>query len=243
MRRIIGIITGVAILALMIWASVLIVSSPSPKPQIGEIDYSLFDYDNIMALIDNTDYSSINPDSIIATSEITGNLPEKIIGNPNAKVLIYEYADYACSHCAEMNTVTKKLLDKYDGKVAIVYRGFLLNGYPNNVEAAAAANAAAIQGYWEKYKNLVYSEQSTWLYLTSDVVSYFGNLFVEASDGKGDLDKFYEDMESESIAKKLAFDHAMGEAVELTGTPTFRINGEKISGGDLETYVSDLVNN
>ena len=242
MKRIIGIISGLAILAIMIGASIMILNKPK-KPSTGEIDYSEFDYDNIVELIEGTDYSSINPDTIVAASEITGDLPEKIIGNSNAKVLIYEYADYACSHCAEMNTATKKLLDKYDGEVAIVYRGFLLNGYPNNVEAASAANAAAIQGYWEKYKNLVYSEQATWLYLTSDVVSYFGNLFVEASDGKGDLEKFYADMESESVARKIAFDTAMGEMVELTGTPTFRINGEKISGSDLETYLDDLVYN
>ncbi len=216
--------------------------SKTPEPSTGEIDYGKFKYENIMKLIDSTDYSSVNPDSIVAASTITGDLPEKIIGDPNAKVLIYEYADYACSHCAEMNTATKRLLDKYNGKVAIVYRGFLLNGYPNNVEAASAANAAAIQGYWEKYKNLVYSEQATWLYLTSDVVSYFGNLFVEASEGKGDLEKFYADMQSESVAKRIAFDHAMGEKVELTGTPTFRVNGEKISGNDLETYIDDIVN-
>ena len=111
MKKFIGIITGAAILALMIWASVMIVNTPEPTSVSSD---DPFDYDNIMALIDNTDYSSVNPDSIIATSEITGNLPEKIIGDPNAKVLIYEYADYACSHCAEMNTVTKKLLDKYD---------------------------------------------------------------------------------------------------------------------------------
>ena len=246
MRRIIGIITGVAILALMVGASYLIINNPTPEePPEGEHDYSQFDYKVITNMAEKTDYGDTNPDSIVEPNALTGNLPDKIIGDANkAKIIIYEYADYACSHCAEMNTVIKKMVDKYDGKVAVVYRGFLLKGYPNNIEAASAANAAAIQGYWEKYKNLVYSDQATWFYLTGDeVVPYFGELFVQASDGNGDLDKFYADMESESVAKKLAFDHAMGEKVDITGTPTFRINGEKISGADIETFVEDLVKN
>lgn len=234
-RKVFGIIGGVAVVALLVVAIALIINNNPSGPE-------QFKYRDIIEIFSSTDYSDVNPDSIVEPTSLTGDLPEKVIGSADAPVVIYEYADYACSHCAEMNTYVKKLIEEYNGEVAVVYRGYLLNGYPNNVIAAAAANAAAIQGYWDKYRNLVFSDQATWFYLKGDkVVPYFGDLFVQASDGKGDLDKFYEDMMSESVGKRMAFEYAMGEKVELTGTPTFRINGEKVSGDKLKDTIDELL--
>ena len=226
----------VVAIALLVVFGAFIISENAP-------DYELLKYKDIIELYSSTDYSDIEPDSVVAASPVTGDLPEKVIGSTSkAKVVIYEYADYACSHCAEMNTVVKKLVEDYGDKIAIVYRGYLLTGYPNNVTAAAAANAAAIQGYWEKYKNLVFSDQATWFYLKGDnVLPYFVDLFIQASNGEGDIEKFQEDMMSEATAKRLAFDYAMGEKIELTGTPTFRINGEKVASSELQTTVSKLL--
>ncbi len=43
--------------------------------------------------------------------------------------------------------------------------------------------------------------------------------FEKSSDGKGDLVKFREDMKSEKVAKKIAFDRGIGEKLEIGGTP------------------------
>ena len=133
-RKIFGIIGVLAALALMVVASVAIINNNDKVQQIK--------YKDVLELYSSTDYSEVNADSIIPASEINGNMPDKIIGTTDAPVIIYEYADYACSHCAEMNTFVKKLVEDYGGKVAVVYRSYLLSGYPNNVTAAAAANAA-----------------------------------------------------------------------------------------------------
>lgn len=241
-KKIISIILGVAAIAILIFAGVKIIQN---KPQVDSFDSFDTSYTDIIEITTELDYSDINPDSVVAPSDINGNLPDKVIGNlDTAEVIIYEYADFACSHCAEMNTSVKKLVEAYDGKVAVVFRTYLLKGYPNNVEAAAAATAASMQGYWDKFKNLVFSDQATWFYKSgSKAVSYFGELFVEASDGKGDLEKFYQDMASDAVAKRLAFDYAMGTAIDLTGTPTFRINGEKVSPPDLQGKIDSLLNN
>lgn len=236
-ERFIGILTGVGILALMAGAIVLIANNTKIT------NYSDFTYENIETLVEKTDYDGIDADSINPASAVTGDLPERIIGSADAPVIIYEYADFSCSHCSEINTYIKKLVEQYDGKVAVVYRGFLLKGFHNNVVAASAAGAAAIQGYWEKYKNLVFSDQVTWYYLTDSekIMNYFGNLFVEASDGQGDLDKFYEDMQSKAVAEKIAYDFAMGTKVDITATPTFRINGEKVPANELITKIDELL--
>ena len=233
-RKIFGIIGVLAVLALMVVASVAIINNNNKVQQIK--------YKEVLEVYSSTDYSEINPDSIISASNINGGFPDKIIGTADARVIIYEYADYACSHCAEMNTTVKKIVEDYNGKVAVVFRSYLLSGYPNNVTAAAASNAAAIQGYWEKYRNLVFSDQATWFYLKGDQVpEYFTDLFVQASNGEGDVEKFQADMISEANLTKLAFDYAMGEKVELTGTPTFRINGEKVASSDLKDKIESLL--
>ena len=64
---------------------------------------------------------------------------EKIIGNPDdASVIVYEYADYGCGHCADWNNVMNELYEKYDGKLVIVFRSYNI-GFKNGLAAAKAA--------------------------------------------------------------------------------------------------------
>ncbi len=205
----------------------------------GDSDFS---YDHIMSLVESTDFSSYNPESIIPADQNTGNLPEKIKGSEDAPIIIYEYADYACSHCAEANTVVNKIIKDYNGKVTLVFRNYILKGFKNNVETAAAANAAAIQGYWDAYKNALFEDQVTWYYLKSDeIVDYLVELFSEVSNGKGDLEKFSADMKSSAVAQRIAFDYGLGKKVDLSGTPHFRINGEAVTANDLRTKIDEIL--
>lgn len=195
----------------------------------------------VLKMAEQIDFSAYNPDSIIAPDENTGHLADKILGSADAPVLIFEYADYACSHCAEQNSVIAQIVEDYDGQVAVVFRDYLLN-FPNSLPAAKAATAAANQGYWETYKNLLFGNQVDWFYLTGDSLqSCLEDYFKQASNGAGDLDKFREDMESTAVAQRLAFNYAAGEAVGLTGTPLFRINGAQVSASKLRDTIDELL--
>ena len=56
----------------------------------------------------------INADSVLPATEESGWINEKIIGDADAaKVVIFEYADFGCSHCAEQNKVVNELVQKY----------------------------------------------------------------------------------------------------------------------------------
>lgn len=222
----------------MIVGSINIIQHQGNKPSSN----SNFDRDHIMSLVEAIDFTAYNPETIIPADQNSGNLPEKIKGNQNAPIIIFEYADYACSHCAEANTLLNKIIKDYDGKVALVFRGYILNGFPNNIEVASATNAAAIQGYWDQYKNAVFEDQATWYYLKSDeVIEYLGNLFSKVSNGKGNLEKFYADMKSDAVAQKIAFDYGLGKKVELSGTPHFRINGEAVTSSELRDKIDELL--
>ena len=184
----------------------------------------------------------ISPDSIIEPSEQTGNIPEKIIGNPDeASLIVYEYADYGCSHCADWNRQMNELVKKHGGKLAIVFRGYNL-GFQNGLGAANAATAAQIQGYWKEYKDLLFANQSEWIYAEKkDANDLFIEYFKEASNDAGDTEKFKDDMNSSDVKKRLDFEQKMGKEVNLQGTPLFRINGKNVSVGDLVKTIEKLI--
>lgn len=229
-----GILIGGLILIFMIVASVLIAGNSS-KPS--------FSFQSVVNRVMKIDLSSYDSDTIISANADSGNLPEKIEGTADAPVIIYEYADYACSHCAEVNTIVNKIVKDNNGKVAVVFRNYLINYFKNNVIAASAATAADIQGYWAEYKDALFENQATWYNLTGDELrDYLGELFTKASDGKGDLDKFYKDLDSEAVAERVAFEFGLGAQHEdLEGTPYFRINGQVVSVSDLRTTVEELI--
>lgn len=181
-------------------------------------------------------------DSIHPASEETGWIEEKVVGNPDAaKVIVYEYADYGCAHCADWNKTINNLLGKHDGKIALVFRSYNL-GFQNGLLAARAATSAQLQGYFKEYKDLLFENQTEWLHEEDEPEELFINYFSKVSDGKGDIDKFKEDLNSDAVKKRLDFEKSMGKKVNLRGTPLFRIDGEKIELDKLVETIEEKVN-
>lgn len=183
----------------------------------------------------------INADTIHDASEETGFIGEKIIGNPDeAKLIIYEYADFGCSHCAEWNRKINELISKYDGQIALIYRSYDIGQFKNSPVAARAATAAQIQGYFKEYKDLLFANQTEWYYENSEELNEtLAEYFKEASNNSGDVDKFKSDMKSDAVKKRLKFEQRLGKAVDLAGTPTFRIDGETINLSELEKTIEE----
>lgn len=200
---------------------ILAVNSNTPKDEITLQD--------IANLASQNDYHKINLDTVVVASDITGNMPENIIGSKDAPVKIYEYADYQCSSCASFTPMMEKMVKEYNGKVAIVFRAFILSKFQNSLPAALAANAAARQGYWQSFSKLLFEHQSSW-YKASPTKrqALFENYLRQASDSKANILKFREDMHSEAVKKKTAFDFGAGQHLNLPGTPAFYLNREKI---------------
>lgn len=168
------------------------------------------------------DYSGYDHNQIIAANEDNGNYEENIEGSADAPVKIYEYGDYQCTACAPTNPYINQLLEEYGDKVALVFRTTIMSYHQNGTAAASAANAAAKQGYWKAYKDLLFANQNDWYY--SDAATrqtQFEEYFVKVSEGKGDLAKFREDMSSEAAQKKINFDEAMADKADVQFTPYF----------------------
>lgn len=194
---------------------------------IGVASWAIIDGNNKA-----TDFSNYDFYSVIKPTDNNGNIGDHVKGNPDAPVLIFEYADYQCPGCASINTRVNKVIEQLDGKLAVVYRNFLLSYHQNGTAAASAAEAAGLQGYWKQYADKLFAEQSEWEYASgSERTELFNKYFTEVTNGKGDLEKFNEDISSEAVSKKIKFDMGIGKRVDVSGTPAFYIDGQLISWG------------
>ena len=183
-----------------------------------------------MKIASQIDYNKYNLNNIVPASDDTGNLEENVKGDRNAPVKIVEYADYQCEYCALYNPYINELVENYDGKVAVIFRTFLLSYHNNATAAASAANAAAIQGYWKEYADTLFSNQNDWYYAeSSERLSLFISYFNDATNGNGDVEQFKSDMRSKEVSQKITFDMGAAKLADLTGTPAFFINGESVT--------------
>lgn len=167
--------------------------------------------------------------SIIAPDSSNGQIGDHVKGDKNAKTLIFEYADYQCPGCASINPRVNAAVEQSNGKLAVVYRSFLLSYHQNGTAAASAAEAAGLQGFWKEYADALFTNQAEWEYASaSNRTSLFNKYFTEISNGQGDLDKFQKDISSEQVSKKISFDMGIGKRIDVSGTPAFYVDGQKI---------------
>ena len=175
-------------------------------------------------------FDNYDPNTIIGGNEYNGNIGDHIKGDEKAPILLFEYADFQCEACALARGRIEKLLEEYSGKVALVYRNYLLSYHQNGTAAASAAEAAGLQGYWKEYGDLLFKNQNSWYSASaSDRNTIFTTYFETASGGNGDMEKFKADMASSQVKKKLEFDQGLAERyIDVSGTPTFYLNGAKV---------------
>lgn len=174
--------------------------------------------------------------TVIPADEQSGNLAETISGDENAPVKLVVYSDYQCNNCASLMPDLKKLIEDYDGKLAIINRIMVMSYHQNGRAAAAAALAAAEQGCWEEFKELLYGQQDEWASSDADLrQEQFEGYFKKASKDKGDLEKFRADMESDVVSRKIAFDDKLADHDGVEWTPYVMLDGEVISQQEIKT--------
>lgn len=91
------------------------------------------------------------PSNGTQTQEVRGYTPgvDHILGNPNAKVKVVEYADLECPYCKDFHLTMHQIMDYYgtSGDVAWIYRPFPLASIHSKApREAEAAECAAAQG-------------------------------------------------------------------------------------------------
>lgn len=172
-----------------------------------------------------------------------GKLPDVIMGSPDAKVTIIEYASMTCSHCAQFHEATwpdlkKKYIDT--GKVR-----FILREFPLDPLAAGGFMLARCSGdRREAMIDLLFKQQRNWAFVDKPVDALAG-LVKQAGFTQESFEKCLTDQSL--LDGVLAVKNQGQNDFKVDSTPTFFINGNKYSGamsiGEFDKILSPIVGN
>jgi protein-disulfide isomerase len=143
-------------------------------------------------------------------------------GPKDAPVTIVEFSDFQCPFCKTATTTIKQVLDKYPGKVRLVFRDYpLASIHPQAPKAHEAARCAADQAKFWEYHDVLF-ERSPKLSVPE--------LKRYAQDLKLDATPFDQCLDSGKYTAEVDKDFQEGASLGITGTPSFFINGKQIVG-------------
>lgn len=170
-----------------------------------------------------------------------GPLPDLALGNPDAKVTIVEYASMTCPHCANFNNhVLPELKKKYidTGKARLIFREFPLD----NLAAAGAMLARCAGDNAFSMLDVLFEKQDEWV-TRNDPVSKLFEIAKQAGFTKESFEKCLSD--DKLLADVEAMRTRANEQFGVNSTPTFFINGKRLSGGssisDFDSAIEPLL--
>lgn len=175
-------------------------------------------------------------------SEDGGTTPQVLRDNSHVlddggegAVTVVEFLDFECEACGAFYPVVEELREKYDGEITYVIRYFPLPGHLNSRNAAHAAEAAAQQGRLEEMYRMLFETQSQWGEAQESRASVFRGFAEEIGLDMAAYDAAVADSVT---AERVDLDYNDGQALGVSGTPTFFVDGEPVT---LERY-EDLEN-
>jgi len=139
------------------------------------------------------------------------------LGASHAPVTVVEYGDFECPNCKQAAPAVKLLLERFAGRVRLVYRHFPLEEvHPHALQAALAAEAAAGQGkFWPMHDLLFDNQRHLKL---PQLRGYAQRLEL-------DMLRYDAEMEGELYLQRVREQVEGGERSGVRGTPTFFLNG------------------
>jgi protein-disulfide isomerase len=174
------------------------------------------------------DVGSVNVNALIGANDQNGQVADHTLGKTDSKVIFIEYGDFQCPSCGGAHPQVKQIMEEYDDRVLFIFRNLPLTSiHPNARAAAAAVEAAGLQGkYWEMH-DLVFENQNDWSNLnTTDRTNTFASYAQTLTLNK---DQFLSDLDNESVKKKIAYDEALFKSTGFKkSTPTFVLNGSQL---------------
>jgi protein-disulfide isomerase len=149
------------------------------------------------------------------------------LGPEDAKVTIVEFGDYQCPACGFAHPIVKEFFDKHqDQSIRFVFRNFPLTSiHKNAFLASEAAEAASEQNrFWDMH-NKLFDTQKEWENSTTP-----RDIFIQYAKDLGlNVDQFTESLNKRAFKEIIETDIKDGEALGVNSTPTFYVNGQKLS--------------
>lgn len=198
---------AIIIAGAMISGAVLLSNNKNQKNQIRNLPNQLQEEEDLSKIY------SVSPDD------------DPRQGEAKSKVTIIEFSDFQCPFCKKALPTVKKILKNYQGQIEFVYRDFPLDFHKQAQNAAEAAQCANEQNKFWEYHDLLFEKQNEWA--KSEGLEFFKKY---AQELKLEMEKFNRCLEGHKYKEEVEKDLKDGEEVEVSGTPTFFINGRKLTG-------------
>jgi protein-disulfide isomerase len=159
------------------------------------------------------------------------------IGSDNAQFTLVEFSDFQCPYCARSVGTIKEFMKKNQGKVRLVFRNMPLPNHTKAPDAAKAAMAAGEQGRFWDFREKLMESQAEW----SSSADH-KHIFVKyAREMALDVDRFERDMAKPEYQKKIDEDIAFAHSASINGTPTYFLNGVRITGARELAYFDKVL--
>ncbi len=159
-----------------------------------------------------------------------GDSPRR--GPKDAPVTIVEFSDFQCPYCRRVQPTLLTLLEKYPGKISLVYKDLPLRQiHPQAQTAAEAARCAGEEGkFWEYHDKLFAIPRIS----KDDFGKVAGELGLDSIKFAGCLD-------SRKHEPTIQADFEQAMAIGAQSTPVFYVNGIQLKGAQPVAAFSDVI--
>jgi len=141
------------------------------------------------------------------------------LGSAKPKVTIVEFADFNCPLCKNSYTKIREISLKYKNDVKIIFRDYPV--YEESPNLSLVARCAGEQGlFWPMHDKLFQNQGKFALTQLPELANQIGV----------DVDRFNNCLSSRKYLTAIQKDFSDAEKLEIVGTPTWFINGQKIEG-------------
>jgi protein-disulfide isomerase len=163
------------------------------------------------------------------------NDKDHVRGNPHAPVTLVEYGDYQCGYCREAQASVLALLEHFGEDMRFVYRHFPLTAlHPYAEMAAETAELASTHGYFWEMHDALFAEERLDAAKLAELLARF-HLPAEALE---------QAVQDKTFHARVRGDFMSGVKSEISGVPTFFINGRLHEGAtdfDSMVYAIDQI--
>ncbi|SLN62043.1 Disulfide bond formation protein D precursor [Roseovarius litorisediminis] len=143
-------------------------------------------------------------------------------GNPEGDITLVEFMDYRCGYCRRAFDEVNELL-KTDGNIRFIVKEFPILGKESVVASRFAIATQQVAGA-EAYKSV------------HDALMTFNGTINDTSLGRLadtlglDANKITAHMDSDEVSAVIAANHALGQRLSISGTPSFVMQDRMLRG-------------
>jgi protein-disulfide isomerase len=156
-------------------------------------------------------------------------------GDASSLTTIVEFSDLQCPACRAAQPLLEQIISANPGQYELVYRHFPLESIHQNAKlAAVASEVMADQNLFWEFHDLLFEEQEAWA-TESDPTAMFKQY---ATDLEADVTDFEAKLKDSLYIDRVEADIRDGYALGVDATPTFYVDGQKMTAQELSQFVS-----